>query len=207
MIQKYYDGELDPTEQARFEAHRSGCAECSEMERDFLEVFSSLERLEPLQPAADFDSRVMAGVDTGRYRESLVRKLMRDLTWKWNAIPAWARVAGSITAAFVFFMYVFRPVYLEMVEVFRKAVIFMLSALVLLRRAEDLYDRVINYLDSSPGFLVAARVLMSRTVQFVKEIPAGYYVIGILVSILIIYMMFKLTRTSWRKGESNVSVI
>jgi len=207
LIQKYYDGELDPAESARFEAHRRECAECGAAENEFLDVFETLQGMGHFQPSEQFDSRVMARVDTGRYRENILRKFVRDINWKWNAVPAWARVAGALAAAFVFFMYVFRPVYLEAVEVARKAVLFLLSAAVLLRRTGDLYERAINYLNSDPGFIVAARVLTGKIAQFLKELPAGYYAAGALIAVLIIYMMLKLTRTSWRKGESHVSVI
>ena len=207
LIQKYYDGELDPAEKARFETHRANCAECRAVENGFLEVFETLQVMSHFQPSEQFNNRVMAEVDTCKYRENALRKFARDINWKWNAVPSWARIAGSLAAAFVFFMYIFRPVYLEMVEAARKAVLFLLSAAVLLRRAGDLYERFINYLNSDPGFIVAARVLMGKTVQFLREIPAGYYVVGALIAFLIIYMMLKLTRTSWRKGESHVSVI
>ncbi len=207
LIQKYYDGELDPAEKARFEAHRAECPKCRAAGNDFLEVFETLQGIDRFQPSEQFNSRVMAKVDTGKYRENVLRKFVRDINWKWNAIPAWARIAGSLTAAFVFFMYVFRPVYLEIVEAARKTVLFLLSAAVLLRRAGDLYERVINYLNSDPGFIVAARVLAGKVVQFLREIPAGFYVAGALIAVLIIYMLLKFARTSWRKGESHVSVI
>jgi len=207
LIQKYYDGELVPSERARFEAHRSECAECRKVEQDFLAVFENLDNMEYFQPSEEFDTRVMANVDTGRYRKSVLKKLLRDINWKWDSVPAWARITGSVAAAFAFFMYVFRPVYLEMVEFIRKGVIFLLSAVVLLRRVEDLYGTFLNYIDSEAGFITAARVLLGKVLQFAREIPPGYYMVLGLITVLIVYMALKLTRTSWRKGESHVGVI
>jgi hypothetical protein len=148
----------------------------------------------------------MAKVDTARYRKNPAKKLLRDIQWKWHAIPARARLAGTLTAAFVFFMYVFRPVYLELLEVLRKAVLFLLSAVMLIRRVDDLYEKITDYLDSGPGFIVAARVLFEKSAQFVREIPAGYYVIAGLIMFLIFYMAFRLTGSSQRKGESHAGI-
>jgi len=62
-MMKYFDGERNDIEEARFRQHLKNCGRCSEEFNCMAEIFSSLETADTVEPPEDFEIRVMEKVN------------------------------------------------------------------------------------------------------------------------------------------------
>lgn len=117
VMQRYYDGELEPAERAEYENHRRGCEACRAEDAAFASVFSLLESVPRFEPRSDFDARVLARVDVAAYRVRLARRAANAIGRAWNAVPVPLRNAAVVVAAGAFFVTLYRPLLTYLVSV------------------------------------------------------------------------------------------
>lgn len=63
-MMKYFDGERNDIEEARFRQHLKNCGKCSEEFNCMAEIFSTLETAETVEPPEGFEAKVMEKVNT-----------------------------------------------------------------------------------------------------------------------------------------------
>jgi len=207
LVQKYHDGELDGAQRAAFESHLAECEECGAFEESYRNVFSALDGLQRFEPSERFNDTVMAGVDTGKYRKSALGRFFVALSWKWSALPGYVRVTASLAAVFAVFMYVFRPILTFTVDAAERFFALIGSLSILLVEADKLFAAIVNYFKSDPEFILAARLLLRKSQQLGDEIPYSYLMGIFLLTMIIIFVVARVSRSSWRKGESDVRSI
>lgn len=207
LIQKYHDGELEPAEMAKFQAHLADCAQCAALEAEYHGVFEALDGIGYQEPSPGFNEAVMAQIDTGKYRKSAARKFATAISWKWNLLPGYVRVTGALALVFALFMYIFRPIFHLFITGARNVLAFIGSAVILFRETGKLLDTVVNYFKSDPEFILAARIIIRKIHNAAAEMHYSYMIGTVLLTIIMIYFVARMSRSSWRKGESNAGSI
>jgi hypothetical protein len=82
FLSRLHDGDLDASERARFEAHRSHCAECRRAALEFEDAISLFRASRSTPPRADLAARILRKVQsTNRPRAPFSPRFRLDLTW------------------------------------------------------------------------------------------------------------------------------
>jgi hypothetical protein len=207
LIQKYHDGELGRAMEAEFETHLAECEKCRVLESNYSEVFSALEDMGFSQPLPGFNSRVMARVNFRKYRKSIFALILGRISRRVNLLPGYIRVTGAVTGVFALFMYIFRPVFLYLLSAGEKLIAFISTLAAIIKQSGAVFDIVVNYFKSDHEFVLAAMILFRKLKEITGEIPIGYFATAFVLVCLVVLMIARVSRSSWRKGESHVSFI
>jgi len=82
FLSRLHDGDLDASERARFEAHRTHCAECRHAALEFEDAISLFRASRSTPPRADLAARILRKVQsTNRPRVPFSPRFRLDLTW------------------------------------------------------------------------------------------------------------------------------
>lgn len=82
FLSRLHDGDLDPSERARFEAHRTHCAECRRAALEFEDAILLFRTSRSTPPRADLAARILRKVQsTNRPRAPFSPRFRLDLTW------------------------------------------------------------------------------------------------------------------------------
>lgn len=82
FLSRLHDGDLDPAERARFEAHRTHCAECRRAALEFEDAILLFRTSRSTPPRADLAARILRKVQsTNRPRAPFSPRFRLDLTW------------------------------------------------------------------------------------------------------------------------------
>jgi hypothetical protein len=82
FLSRLHDGELDAAERARFEAHRTHCAECRRAAVEFEDAISLFRSSRSTPPGSDLAARILRKVQsTNRPRSPFPRRFRIELTW------------------------------------------------------------------------------------------------------------------------------
>jgi hypothetical protein len=82
FLSRLHDGELEPSERARFEAHRAHCAECRRAALEFEDAISLFRTSRSRPPHADLAARILRKVQsTNRPRAPFSPRFRVDLAW------------------------------------------------------------------------------------------------------------------------------
>lgn len=82
FLSRLHDGDLDASERARFEAHRTHCAECRHTALEFEDAISLFRASRSTPPRADLAARILRKVQsTNRPRAPFSPRFRLDLTW------------------------------------------------------------------------------------------------------------------------------
>jgi hypothetical protein len=82
FLSRLHDGDLDPSERARFEAHRAHCAECRRAALEFEDAISLFRTSRSRPPRADLAARILRKVQsTNRPRAPFSPRFRIDLAW------------------------------------------------------------------------------------------------------------------------------
>jgi putative zinc finger protein len=82
FLSRLHDGDLDASERARFEAHRTHCAECRRAALEFEDAISLFRASRSTPPRADLAARILRKVQsTNRPRAPFSPRFRLDLTW------------------------------------------------------------------------------------------------------------------------------
>ena len=82
FLSRLHDGDLDASERARFEAHRTHCAECRRAALEFEDAISLFRSSRSTPPRADLAARILRKVQsTNRPRAPFSPRFRLDLTW------------------------------------------------------------------------------------------------------------------------------
>lgn len=206
LIQRYHDGDLDLAGMAEYENHMRSCDGCRRLDSQFTGIFEALEGLELLQPSPDFNKNVMAGVDISRYKVRVSRKVWLSVRSFWRGLPAPVRATGIIASVFALFISVYTPFLLMMISAGKKLVAMTGSGLYIIRRIIDEPALMINYLNSFEKYRVAGKVLFKTIDRQIEGIPLTYYGLTAVAAAIVLFLVIRMTRTGWKKGEPHVSI-
>ena len=203
LVQRYYDGELEPAEKAEYENHRSRCSGCREFDMQFAGIFTALGDMPLLSPSEQFDAKVMANVDISRYRTSATRKLLNNLGLAWGRIPVSVRTVGVIAAVFAVFIAAFRPFLLLVISA---GEIILGSSVVGINKVLEKSGTIIEHLTSTTNYRLAGETLLRNAHKVFAVIPHYDIAIGAVVIVGLLIVLVVAARTAWKKGESNAGV-
>ncbi len=207
LIQKYYDGELDPAERARYESHRSECERCRKLDADYALVFDGLNDMEVYQPSPDFKRRVLASVDISRYRVSLAGRMARRFQFIWQQIPSPARLAGVLVLFFVIFLTVFRPALSAIIGWSRVLLGVSGSAVVAVNKLAERVPIIISNLISVESYKAAGGTLLDAARQIITESPVFIATLSVAVILVIVFVSLARAHLIRKKGEDHASTV
>ena len=82
FLSRLHDGDLDPGERARFEAHRARCAECRRAAIEFEDALSLFRSARSTPPRSDLAARILRKVQSAnRVRRPFGARFRIDLAW------------------------------------------------------------------------------------------------------------------------------
>jgi hypothetical protein len=206
LIQRYRDGELDPVERAGYERHRSACATCRALDRQFAGVFGALAEIPLFEPTADFNARVMARVDVGRYRARRARRTARAIENAWWRVPKPVRVVIPAGVAFAIFAAAYAPVLDFLAGVGERALALAGSSLFVLKELAGRSGPLFEYLSSASRYRVAMETLLRTLHRVVSDVPVAYVGVVAVALVYIFYLVVRAARTAWKKGDTNVGI-
>jgi hypothetical protein len=207
LIQRYYDGELDPVEMAEYENHRRRCSECKELDERYASVFEALDTIPVYEPSEEFSSAVLARVNIARYRVGPARRALRALGAGWEAVPTPVRVTSAIAAVFALFVTGYRPFLDFFISLGERTVTFLGSGVILLRELGRRSETLIEYFTSATNYRVAAEVLLRTASRVVSNVPIGVVILVAVAFVALMLFLVKTARIAWKKGETDVRII
>jgi hypothetical protein len=71
LLCDYLDGTLDPVRRRELEAHRNGCAACTEFARDVTGAVAFMDRVAEVEPPADLLTKITFEIPTGGVRKGM----------------------------------------------------------------------------------------------------------------------------------------
>lgn len=82
FLSRLHDGDLEPGERARFEAHRARCAECRRAAVEFEDAISLFRSSHSMPPRSDLAARILRKVQSAnRVRRPFGARFRIDLAW------------------------------------------------------------------------------------------------------------------------------
>jgi len=206
LIQRYYDSELDPAEQAEYENHRRTCSLCREMDRQFAGVFKALDDIPLFAPSRNFNEKILVQVEISRYRIGLPRRISNAISGVWDRVPSPVRVWGTAAVVFSLFVTVYRPFLDLIVSMGEKTVFFLGTGLLALRELPGRSEIILKYLSSATNYKVAGETLLRALQKVVFGIPLSHIAIGVVALLVVLFVVIRTTRTAWKKGETHVGI-
>jgi anti-sigma factor RsiW len=206
LIQRYYDGELEPVEIAEYEQHKRSCEACRELDTEFAGVFAVLEGIPRLEPSVDFNSRVMARVDVARYRESPARKVVGLFGGTWERLPAPVRITGAITAVFALFVSAYRPLLDILLGALQATAALFGTVIVLTRELPRMMDHLVEQLNSFKNYEVALKTIINAFQSIASELNVTYILVAAL-AVAVLLFLIRMARVASGKGETHASLI
>ncbi|MBN2071462.1 MAG: zf-HC2 domain-containing protein [Candidatus Krumholzibacteriota bacterium] len=206
LVQKYYDGELDLAGMAEYENHTSECRACHAIDREYSKVFNALGAMEIFEPSPEFNMKIMAHVNVARYRVSPLKKAWISVRGRWDLLPAPLRAGVMTSAVFGLFVAVYTPILTSFVVLTQRMLGIGASGIYMLRRTIEDPAILMQFINSLEKYRVAGRLLIKTFQRQAGDISAVYLSIGIIASILSLYLIIRMTRIAWRKGETHVGI-
>jgi anti-sigma factor RsiW len=177
LIQRYYDGELDPVAVSDYERHRSGCGDCRALDAEFAALFGALEIIPRLEPSEGFNARVMSRVDVSRYRVSAARRFAALFGGAWNQMPASVRVGTALVGSF----------------------------LLLTRELPNMWNDLLDILGAVESYKVAGETLLNALQRSISALPVIYVLIPLAAFVLLL-LLVRITRAIAKKGETHAGI-
>lgn len=206
LLQRYHDGELDAAERAEYERHATRCAACRELDRQFAAVFGALDGIPLMEPADDFNARVMGRVDVSRYRARRRRRAFRTIENVWWWVPKPVRIAIPVCVAFALFAVVYTPVLEFLLIAGQRALAFAGSSLLVIKELAERSESVLEFFSSAAHYRVAGEVLARTVHRIAAEIPVGYVGLVAGALVFVFYIIVRAARIAWKKGDTNVGI-
>ncbi len=206
LMQRYYDGELEPPERAEYENHRRQCEECRVEDARFAGVFSLLESVPRFEPRSDFDARVLARIDVAAFRVRPARKAAIAIGRVWNALPVPLRNAAVVVAAGAFFVTLYRPLLAYLVSVVERGAGSAWSGVLVLRALVEKMVIVWKGAGTMRNYEVVGQTLQRTFLRMLGGMhphEIALIIVSLAVVVAVIYRM----AAARRKGETHVGIV
>lgn len=205
LIQRYYDGELDPVAVSDYEHHRHGCENCRALDAEFAALFGALEEIPRFEPSAGFNAQVMSRVDVSRYRVSVARRFGVLIGGAWNRMPAFVRIGTTLTAVFALFLTIYRPFLQLLIDMLRATTTLVGSIFLLTRELPNMWGDLLDSLGAVESYKIAGETLLNALHRAVTTLPMIYILIP-LVAIILLLFLVRITRAIAKKGETHAGI-
>jgi hypothetical protein len=207
LIQRYYDGELEPAERAEYENHRRRCEGCRALDARFAIVAGALDDMGLFEPSHDFDARVLSRVDVRAYRLSPARKAVRRIDRAWNAVPVAVRNASLIAAIGIFFIAVYKPLLDYMIATIQHGAEAFWTGTIFLRELIDRMGSIWKGAGAMRNYEIVGQTLLRAFHRYVTGANAAQIAAAIVSLILVAVVLHRMIGAARRKGETHVGIL
>jgi len=207
LVQRYYDGELDPAERAEYENHRRRCEACRALDGRFATIVAALDGAPRFEPSADFNSRVLSRIDIASYRVTNARRAARAVARGWNAMPIPLRNAVSVAAVCVVFIAVYQPLLDYMIMKIRQGAEALWSAALFARELGGKIEMIWNGISTVRNYEIVGATLLRTIHRFVSGLNPFELALGAASVLVVAIALRRLLGVAQRKGESNVCIL
>jgi len=206
LIQRYYDGELDPVAISEYERHRRGCDACRALDAEYAALFGLLGEIPMFEPSDRFDAAVMSRTDISRYRVGAARRLTSLIGGTWNRMPASVRVGSALAAVFALFVTIYRPLLRFLIDMVGGAATLLGSVLLLARELPDMGNDLIGGLGTIESYRTAGETVLNALQRVASALPVTYILIPFVAVVLLLFLV-RITRAIAKKGETHVGIL
>ncbi len=206
LIQRYYDGELDPVAISEYERHRRGCDACRALDAEYAALFGLLGEIPMFEPSDRFDAAVMSRTDISRYRVGAARRLTSLIGGTWNRMPASVRVGSALAAVFALFVTIYRPLLQFLIDMVGGAATLLGSVLLLARELPDMGNDLIGGLGTIESYRTAGETVLNALQRVASALPVTYILIPFVAVVLLLFLV-RITRAIAKKGETHVGIL
>jgi len=207
LIQRYYDGELDPAERSEYENHRRGCGECRVLDGRFALVVGALDDAPRFEPSADFNRRVLSHVDVAAYRVSPARAALRAIGRGWNGMPIPLRNSAVIAAVCAVFIAVYKPLLDYMIMTIRQGAEALWSGTLLVRELGGRIALLWRSIGTVRNYEVVGQTLLRAFHHIVSGLNPVQVALAIASLVLVAVVLHRMLGAARRKGETDVCIL
>jgi len=207
LIQRYFDGELDPAERAEYENHRRRCEACRALDSRYALLAAALDRVPLMEPSALFNKRVLSRVDVAAYRVGPARTAVRAIGSGWNAVPAPLRNGIVIAAACALFIAVCTPLLDYMILTIRQGAEVLWSGMIFMRGLGPRIEVMSRSIGTVRNYEVAGQMLLRAFHRLAAGLNPVEAVLVIASLILVAVVLHRMLGAARRKGETNVCIM
>ena len=205
LIQRYYDGELDPVAISDYERHRHGCMACRALDTEYAALFGALGGILRFEPSEGFNSAVMSRIDVSRYRVSVARRFAGLFGGAWNQMPATVRVGTALAAVFALFVTIYRPLLQFLIDMLQGTATLIGSFLLLARELPNMGSDLVDSLGAVESYKVAGETLLNALQRVASALPLTYILIP-LAAVVLLLSLVRITRAIAKKGETHAGI-
>jgi hypothetical protein len=207
LIQRYYDGELNPAERAEYENHRRGCEACRALDGRFAIIVAALDDSPCFEPSGDFNRRVLSRVDMAAYRVSPARRALRAIGRGWNAMPAPLRNVASIAAVCAVLIAVYQPLLDYMIVTIRQGAEALWSGMLFARELGGRIEMIWSGMSTVRNYEVVGQTLLRAFHRLASGLNPVQLASAIASLLLVAFVLYRLLGAARRKGETNVCIL
>ena len=207
LIQRYYDGELDPAERAEYENHRRGCEACRALDNRYALLVAALDGVPLMEPSAVFNRSVLSRVDVAAYRVGPARTAVRALGSGWNAAPAPLRNGIVIAAVCALVIAVCTPLLDYMILTIRQGAEVLWSGMIFMRGLGPRIEVMWRSMGALRNYEVAGQMLLRAFHRLAGGANPVEAVVVIASLALVAVVLHRMLGAARRKGETNVCIM
>jgi len=207
LIQRYYDGELEPAERAEYENHRRRCEACRSLDERFALIAGALDGLPLFEPSLDFDRKVLSQVDIGAYRVGPARRAVRAAGRIWNAVPVPVRNGSLIAALGFFFIAVYKPLLDYMITTIRHGAETFWTGTIFVRALLDKMEAIWKGAGAARNYEIVGQTLLRAFHRYAAGMNTAQIAAAIASLILVAVVLHRMLGAARRKGETNVGIL
>lgn len=207
LIQRYYDGELEPAERAEYENHRRRCEECRSLDGSFALIAGALDGLTLFEPSPGFDRKVLSQVDAGAYRVSPARRAVRAAGRGWNAMPVPARNGSLIAVLGFFFIAVYKPLLDYMIVTIRHGAEALWTGTIIVRALIEKMEVIWKGAGAVRNYEIVGQTLLRAFHRYAAGMNAHQIAAAVVSLILVAVVLHRMLGAARRKGETHVGIL
>lgn len=205
LVQRYYDGELDPVAVSDYEQHRRSCRACRELDAEYATFFAVLRDIPKLEPSHSFNADVMARVDISRYRVRAGRRVAGIFSGAWGFLPAPIRIGSVVAVVFAFFVTAYGPFLDLLINALRGAATLVGSIMVFVRELPGVGKNLLTYFSEVENYRLAGVTILKTFQRVASELHVTYIMMAIAAVVLLLFIV-RIARVAARKGETHAGI-
>jgi len=206
LIQRYYDGELDPAQRSEYENHRRGCGECRAQDGRFAFLVGALDNVPRFEPSADFNRRVLSHVDVAAYRVSVPRAALRAIGRGWNGMSIPLRNSAVVVAVCAVFIAVYKPLLDYVIMTARQGAEALWSGTLLVQELGDKIALIWRSIGTVQSYEIVGQTLLRAFHHIVSGLNPVQVAVAIAAVVFVAVALHRVFGVAQRKGESDVCI-
>jgi anti-sigma factor RsiW len=207
LIQRYYDGELDPAERSEYESHRRRCSACRALDSRFAVLVDALDHAPSFEPSADFNRRVLSRIDVASFRVNPARAAFRAIGRALSAVPIPLRNAGIVTAICAGFIAVYKPLLDYMITTIGHGAEALWSGMLFVQELGGRIAALVRGVSAAQSYEVAGQTLFRAFHHILSELNPVQAVVAIASLVFVAVVIRRMLGAARRKGETDVCIL